>query len=189
MLFTAQNTPLSKGCFSRLKTLPYQKDAFYRSKHFPIKGDAFHGSKHPRIEELINQFLKRRIDGVEPLHVRSTSEMVGDIVQILDFDFGVPALFGIQNDIGTLLASAKAHVRFNLDVHKALSSDSFLQLSHELLGTPRFAVNVLTNETDPLHRNLLRTSLLAKRFTAKPSTVTSLHLHLSDPVFAFNDLA
>ena len=57
--------------------------------------DAFHDLENPRIEKLVNEFFERRIDGVEPLDVRTAGEMRGDLVQIFDFHFRVPVFLRI----------------------------------------------------------------------------------------------
>src|SRR5712692_6571783 len=87
--------------------------------------------------------------------MRTTGKMVGDFVEVLDFDAGVPALFGIDNNIGALLACSEAHVGLHFYILESLCSYSFLQLSHELLGASGFTVNILTDETGPHLRSLL----------------------------------
>jgi hypothetical protein len=57
--------------------------------------------------------------------------VIGDVVEVFDLYFGVPVLFGIEHDVGTLLAGAETHVRLDLDVSKAFGLDSLLQLGHE----------------------------------------------------------
>jgi hypothetical protein len=87
--------------------------------------------------------------------------MSGDVIEIFDLHFGVPVLFRVQNHVRAILAGTEAHIRFNLDIAQSFIGDTFLQLDHELLGTPGFAIDILANETHSAHRFLLWPYLLA----------------------------
>ena len=97
--------------------------------------DAFHELHDPRIEELIDEFFKRRVDGIKALNMRPAGEMVRDLVQVFYLDLGVPAFFRIEHDVGPLLARAKTHIGLDFDVGQALGRDPFFELGRELLRT------------------------------------------------------
>jgi hypothetical protein len=114
--------------------------------------DAIHSLENPRVEELIDELFQRRVNGVQALYVGSAREVIRDLVQIFDFYFCVPMLVRIQHDIGPFLAGAKTHVRLYFHVGKALCSDALFELRHDLLGTARLAIDILTNETGSAHK-------------------------------------
>jgi hypothetical protein len=59
--------------------------------------------------------------------------MLRDLVEVFDFDAGVPILFRIKNDVGSLLAGAKAHVGLYFDVSERFVFNSLLKFGHEFL--------------------------------------------------------
>jgi hypothetical protein len=77
--------------------------------------------------------------------------MSGDVVEVFDFHFRVPILLRIKDHIGTVLARAKAHIRFHFDVTQAFIGDLLLEFRHELFRAPGLAIDVLTNETHSTH--------------------------------------
>jgi hypothetical protein len=109
----------------------------------------------PRIEELVDEFFQRRVDGVEALNVRPAGEMFGNLIQIFDLDLGIPVLLRIENDIRTVLACAETHIGLNFDVAQTFGSDAFLELGHKLFRTARLAIDILADKTDSAHRFLL----------------------------------
>jgi hypothetical protein len=78
-------------------------------------------------------------------------KMLSDLVEIRDFDARIPIFLRIQHDIGTFLAGPEAHVRFYFDIAKPFGGNPLIELLHDFLRAPGFAVDILTDETDPIH--------------------------------------
>jgi hypothetical protein len=85
----------------------------------------------------------------------TAGKMFRDLVEIFDFDFGVPIFFRVKNDIGPFLASAKAHIGLDLDISQSFCGDTLLKFGHELLRAAGFAIDILADKTDSAHRFLL----------------------------------
>src|ERR1044071_7047880 len=116
--------------------------------------------------------------------------MLDDVVEILRLDFGIPALFRVQDDVRSLLAGAEAHVRFDFHVVKTLRSDFFFELGCELFRTARFTIDVLANQASSSHY----VSPCAPNYSARNRDATRrsarrlIQLHLRNPVFALDNL-
>jgi hypothetical protein len=88
--------------------------------------------------------------------MRTTGEMLGDLVKIRHLHVGVPTFLRIEHDVGSFLASAETHIRFDLDIVETLGRDPLLQLNRERLGATRLAIDILADKTDSLHQSLLK---------------------------------
>jgi len=83
--------------------------------------------------------------------MRAAGKMLDDVVEILRLNFGVPALFWVEDDVWTFLAGAETHVWFDLDVGNPFGGDFFLELGRKLFRAARLAIDVLANQANSSH--------------------------------------
>ena len=74
--------------------------------------------KDPGVEQGKHDFLQRRVDGIEARDGGAAVQGFENIRQVFFFDPGVPNLLRMNDDIGSEIATAKADIRFHIDVNR-----------------------------------------------------------------------
>ena len=112
-------------------------------------------SKQSGVEQLIDQFLQRGIDTMrQPLDARTAGGVGRDLIDIIRFHAAIPHLLRIEDQIGSRLAGAEAHVRLHFDIAGILQSPG--QFFKQFAGTARFTIGVLTDENVARNHRLHR---------------------------------
>jgi hypothetical protein len=92
-------------------------------------------------------------------------ETVDDFVEIIHLYACIPVFLRIENDVRPLLTRAKAHIGLHFYIGQPLGGHAPFKFGHQLLRPPRFAIDILADETNRFHCFLSSVPLLIKTRT------------------------